>query len=93
MIWDEAKRQKNLEKHQLDFADAGLVLSNRYRLVFEIVRNGEIRRQAFAYVTEVLTVLTVVWQPAKKQRIISFRRAHRYEREAYYAWLEKEFEE
>jgi uncharacterized DUF497 family protein len=49
MIWDEAKRIKNLEKHQLDFADAGLVLSNRYRLVFE--------------------------------------------REAYHAWLEKDFKE
>lgn len=93
MIWDEAKRRKNLEKHQLDFVDAGLVLSNRYRLVFEIVRNGEIRRQAFAYVAEVLTVLTVIYQPAEKQRIISFRRAHRHEREAYHAWLEKEFQE
>jgi len=54
MIWNETKRQINLKKHHLDFADAGLVLSNRYRLVLEIVRNGEVRRQAFAYVAEVL---------------------------------------
>lgn len=93
MTWDETKRQINLDKHQLDFADAGLVLANRYRLVLETVRQGEIRHQAFAYVAEVLTVLTVIWLPGEKQRIISFRRAHRYEREAYYAWLEKEFEE
>jgi uncharacterized DUF497 family protein len=93
MIWDEAKRQTNLKKHQLDFADAGLVLSNRYRLVLEVVRNGEVRRQAFAYVAEVLTVLTVIWSPGEKARIISFRRAHRYEREAYHAWLEKDFKE
>jgi uncharacterized DUF497 family protein len=93
MTWDETKRIKNLEKHGLDFSDAGLVLSNRYRLVFEVVRNGEVRRQAFAYVAEVLTVLTVIWLPGRKARIISFRRAHRYEREAYHAWLEKEFEE
>jgi len=91
MIWNETKRRINLEKHQLDFADAGVVLSNRYRLVFEIVRNGEIRRQAFAYVAEVLTVLTVIWLPGQKQRIISFRRAHKNEREAYHAWLEKDF--
>jgi uncharacterized protein len=57
MIWDETKRRINLEKHRLDFADAGLVLSNRYRLEFESVRNGQIRRQTFAYVAEVLTVL------------------------------------
>jgi uncharacterized DUF497 family protein len=93
MIWDETKRLANLEKHHLDFADAALVLSNRYRLQFETVRNGEVRRQTFAYVAEVLTVLTVVWLPGEKTRIISFRRAHKYEMEAYHAWLEKEFKE
>ena len=34
MIWNETKRALNLEKHGLDFVDAGLVLSNRYRLEF-----------------------------------------------------------
>jgi uncharacterized DUF497 family protein len=91
MIWDKTKQLINLEKHHLYFADAGLVLSNRYRLEFESVRNGEIRRQTFAYVAEVLTVLTVIWVPGEKRRIISFRRAHKNEREAYHAWLEKEF--
>lgn len=93
MIWDKTKRLLNLEKHYLDFADAGLVLSNRYRLEFESVRDGEVRRQTFAYVAEVLTVLTVIWLPGEKRRIISFRRAHKNEREAYHAWLEKEFKE
>jgi len=73
MIWDETKRLANLEKHHLDFADAALVLSNRYRLEFESIRNSEVRRQTFAYVAEVLTVLTVVWLPGEKTRIISFR--------------------
>lgn len=93
MIWDETKRIANLEKHRLDFADAGLVLSNRYRLEFESVRNDEVRRQTFAYVAEVLTVLTVIWLPGNKRRIINFRRAHKNEREAYHAWLEKEFKD
>jgi uncharacterized DUF497 family protein len=93
MIWDKTKRLINLEKHLLDFADAGLVLSNRYRLEFESIRNGEVRRQAFAYVAEVLTVLTVIWVPGEKRRVISFRRAHKNEREAYHAWLEKEFKD
>lgn len=93
MIWDETKRIANLEKHHLDFTDAGLVLSNRYRLEFESIRNDEVRRQTFAYVAEVLTVLTVIWLPGNKRRIISFRRAHKNEREAYHAWLEKEFKD
>ena len=91
MIWDEAKRQKNIEKHGLDFIDAGLVLKNPYRLEVESIRNNEVRRQTFAYVAEVLTVLTVIWLPGNKQRIISFRRAHKLEKEVYYAWLEKDF--
>ena len=90
-IWNETKRAFNLEKHGLDFVDAGLVLSNRYRLEFETVRNGEVRRQTFAYVSEVLAVLTVIWLLGEKRRIISFCRAHKYEREAYHAWLEKDF--
>jgi len=93
MIWDETKRLTNLEKHYLDFADAGLVLSNRYRLEFESIQNEEVRRQTFAYVAEVLTVLTVIWLPGEKRRVISFRRAHENEREAYHAWLEKEFKD
>lgn len=93
MVWDEEKRQKNLEKHGLDFVDAGLVFRNCYRLEFQTVRNGQLRQQTFAYVAEALTVLTVVWVPGPKRRVISFRRAHRYEREAYYDWLEKDFEE
>ena len=93
MVWNEDKRQSNIEKHGVDFADAGMVLNNHYRLEFESVRNGETRRQTFAYVSEVLTVLTVVRVPGEKRRIISFRRAHKNERDMYHVWLEKEFTE
>lgn len=61
--WDEAKRQSNLEKHRLDFLDADLVLESEFRLEVETIRNGEHRRQAFAYVFEMLKVLTVVYLP------------------------------
>ena len=39
-----------------------------------------------AYVSEILTVLKVIWLPGEKRRIISFRRAHKHEREAYHSW-------
>ena len=87
--WDETKRQTNLEKHGLDFADADLVLASDYRLDVPSERNNEQRVQSFAYVFEVLTVLTVVHLPgANGVRVISFRRANRSEREAYHEWLE-----
>ncbi|WP_410343133.1 BrnT family toxin [Thioalkalivibrio sp.] len=86
--WDEAKRQQNLSKHGLDFLDADLVLESPYRLEVDSERSGERRRQAFAYVSEVLTVLTVVYLPGDTLRIISFRPANRREREKYHEWLE-----
>lgn len=87
--WDELKRQANLEKHGLDFLRAGLVLESPYRMEIATRRQGENRIQAFAYVFNVLAVLTVViTKDAKPTRIISFRKASREEKEAYYEWLE-----
>jgi hypothetical protein len=92
-IWHEAKRQVNLAKHGLDFMDADLVLANPLRLEGESLRNGERRRQVFAYVFEALAVLTVVYVPGSSPRIISFRPARRSERSAYHEWLETDFNE
>lgn len=86
--WDEAKRIANLHKHHLDFSDVDLVLENTIKLTIDIERNGEHRKQVFAYVLEVLTVLTVVYTKRDNTaRIISFRPAKQTEREAYYEWL------
>ncbi len=85
--WHEEKRCINLEKHGLDFLDADMLLENPLRLEVDSMRNGECRKQAFAYVFEVLTVLTVAYMPGKVQRIISFRPANKKEIEVYYEWL------
>lgn len=90
--WKEVKRVQNLAKHQLDFADAGLVLDNPYRLDVPSVRNGEVREQSFAFVFERLAVLTVVHLPGVQPHIISFRPASRAEREIYHDWLEYDFD-
>lgn len=89
--WHEAKRQANLEKHQLDFIDADYVIESPFRLDIETERNGERRQQSFAYVFEQLLVLTVVYLPKKTPHIISFRPAKRSEREVYYDWLENDY--
>ena len=90
--WDEKKRQNNLVKHGLDFRNVDLVLESTFRLDVETVRNREYRVQSFAYVFEVLSVLSVV-HTGNTSRIISFRRASREEREVYHEWLTKEFDE
>ena len=89
--WNDAKRAINLSKHQLDFADAAMVLGNPYRLDVVSVRNGQEREQSFAFVFERLAVLTVVHLPGERPHIISFRPASRVEREIYHDWLENDF--
>ena len=92
VLWDPEKRQANLAKHGLDFLDRLMVLDSPYRLDVQATRNGEVRTQSFAYVFDVLTVLTVVhvWREST-MRIISFRPASQEERTAYHDWLENDF--
>ncbi len=89
--WDAQKRARNLDKHHLDFADAGLVLDSQFRLDVESVRNNEERMQSFAYVFDRLAVLTVVHLPGTQPHIISFRTASEEEREVYHEWLENDY--
>lgn len=88
--WDEAKRAANLAKHHLDFADADMVLESPYVLIVDSPHRGEARKQALAYVFDLLVVLSVAFVPgADSYRIVSFRPANRKEREKYHAWLEE----
>lgn len=89
--WDEQKRAINLEKHNLDFVNAGWVLENEFRLDVESIRKNEARTQSFAYVFGRLTVLTVVHLSGEQPHIISFRTASEEEREVYYEWLENDY--
>ena len=57
ILWDEAKRQANLDKHGLDFVDATMVLQSPYRPDVGCVRGGEARMQSVVYVFDVLAPL------------------------------------
>lgn len=73
-----------MDKHKLDFIDADWVLENPYRMDINTERNGERRQQSFAYVFDLLIVLTVVYLPETNPHIISYRPAKRSEREVYH---------
>ncbi|MDW0382588.1 BrnT family toxin, partial [Mannheimia haemolytica] len=91
--WDETKRKINLAKHGLDFADADEVLSSPYRFDVEVIRNNEFRIQSFAYSFGRLLVLSLAYTEREDYiRVISFRRASKAEREAYYEYLQQYFE-
>jgi len=94
IVWDESKRQANLDKHGLDFVDAVQVLESPYRLDVSVIRGGEARVQSFAYVFEVLAVLSLAHVGRGGEvRIISLRKASAEEREIYHEWLENDFED
>ena len=88
MTEGEAKRETNLRKHGLDFIDACLVLESEYVLIVDSPRGGQMRQQAFAYVFDVLAVLSMAFVAGEERfRIICFRPADQTERRTYYEWL------
>lgn len=84
IVWDEAKRQANLVKHGLDFADAHLVYENPEKVTFSSNRNAEDRKLDVAMVQLSGRTLTLVYtERGFDIRVISFRFASRLERRAY----------
>jgi uncharacterized DUF497 family protein len=82
--WDEAKRQANLSKHGLDFADAEKVFSGPL-VLFEDRRHdyGEQRMIAIGLLDSLL-VLIVHVESDEEIRIISMRKAEYHEADLYY---------
>lgn len=83
-IWDETKRQANLRKHGLDFADCTKVFAGPM-LIFEDPRQdyGE-QRMIGMGLLETLVVLIVHVETDDTIRIISMRKAEHHETDLYY---------
>ncbi len=86
-IWDENKRQSNLAKHGLDFADAHKVF-NAAIVLFEDNRfcYGEQRMVAVGLL-DITVVIVVHVDDDDTIKIISMRRANNNEQKLYYANL------
>ncbi len=83
-VWDEAKRDSNLEKHGLDFRDAHLVYDNPEKCTYVSGRDSEHRMMDIAMAVMHGRVLTLVYtRRGKNIRVISFRPASREERRQY----------
>lgn len=79
--WDEAKRLKNIEKHEIDFVEAVIVLLGR-NVDVPTAHDGEPRRKATGFHGG--RFITVIYTPRNgKTRIISARRARHDEQRAY----------
>ena len=82
--WDEAKRDRNLEKHPIDFADAAeLFTSSRFEWHGEPQEYGEERRVTIGVIAGRVCVCAYTLRGSRYQ-IISLRRANAREQARYW---------
>jgi uncharacterized DUF497 family protein len=82
--WDEVKREANLLKHGLDFADAYLVYEAQDKITLHVERNCESRMVDLALVETFGRTLALIYaQRGEVIRCISFRAARKSERRLY----------
>ena len=86
--WDEAKRAENIVKHRIDFADI-LQMFDRPMLsdLDERTDYGEERWLGIGFLGNIIAV--VIWTERQSDtiRIISARRANKYERQRFEQYL------
>ncbi|WP_020373482.1 BrnT family toxin [Sulfobacillus thermosulfidooxidans] len=84
MLWDENKRQQNLQKHGLDFVDAALLFAGDW-IEHEDTRYnyGEQRWIALGTIRGRVCLCVYTWRQGQR-RIISLRKGNSCEQAAYY---------
>lgn len=83
-IWDEPKRQSNLKKHGLDFADSAKVFSGPLVLFEDQRENDGEQRMIGIGRLDYLVVLMVHVESDESIRIISMRKAYSDETDLFY---------
>lgn len=87
--WDDRKNNENVQKHHLDFTDAWEIF--RAPMLIEVdnrVDYGEIRFIGIGLLRDLAVILVFTEPEDDIIRIISLRRALKYEREKFYAYLQ-----
>ena len=87
--WDENKRQANIEKHGIDFADAVRIFDGFVHTIQDTRAGyGEVRNVSTGLLDGI--EITVIHTPrGDRRRIISVRRARVSERKTYYEEAKK----
>ena len=84
LIWDEAKRQSNLNKHGLDFRDAERVFAGPLLLFEDVREDYEEERMIAVGLLGALVVLIVHVESDDCIRVISMRKATSHETELFF---------
>jgi len=85
--WDEIKRKSNVKKHGIDFVDAPMIFDG-YTLTIEDDRHdyGEERFVTFG-ILDGMVVAVAHTETEELIRIISIRKATRYEEKEYFSQI------
>jgi len=81
--WDEAKRRSNMRKHGVDFRDCPGVFAGWCSTILDDRDFGEARYLTTGLLDDVVIVISHT-ESDETIRIISARKAERYERESYF---------
>lgn len=83
--WDEAKREANLRKHGIDFAEVGTLFEG-YTVTFEDDRSDYGERRLITYgVLKESVIVVAHTERGRTIRIISARKASRHEQKSYFS--------
>ena len=87
--WDENKRQANIEKHGIDFADAIKIFDGLAHTTQDTREDWGEERFVTVGLLDGVEIAVINTPRDKRIRIISARRARKTERERYYEEVEK----
>ena len=92
--WDENKRAENIGKHELDFIDAWQSFDVPMLVDIDDREDyGEIRFIGFGFLRNIVVAIVFTEPDSETIRIISLRRALKYEREQFEEYIEDELGE
>lgn len=83
--WDENKRQSNIIKHKIDFAEAVAIFDGFVHTHQDLLADYGEKRYVTIGLLQGIEIAVIHTPRGDKYRIISARRARVKEREAYYA--------
>ena len=89
--WDEAKNLENIRKHEIDFADASAVFEGE--MLIEPDERFDYGEDCWFGIGFLGTgVVVIIWTKRRENmiRLISARRANRYERQKFAQYLSDE---
>lgn len=92
--WDENKRTENIGKHELDFTDAWQIFDAPMLVDVDNRKDyGETRFIGFGFLRNLIVAIVFTEPSEETIRIISLRKALKYEREQFEKYITDELGE